>query len=173
MDETSRLDIQLLDLNGEHVTAEWRFESRGCVAVRVGRAHDNDVIISDRYVSRYHAEIRYAAGTWNVHSLGRHGMFHGGAAIESGYRLRAGKQELQLGGTGMTLRLHVDPPEEGDASTKAELTTMLFADRHAPFAISIDEDDKSKTVDEIANGDFFQALQVARQRLAHEKNLRA
>ena len=175
MHEVSRLEIQLLDANGEHVTAEWRFESKPGAAVRVGRAHDNDVVITDRYVSRYHAEICYAGGAWHVLSLGRHGMFHGGAPIDNSHRLRTGLQELQLGGTGMTLRLHVDPPEpsEGESATQGELTTMLFGERQFVFQIAIDEDDKSRTVDEIASGDFFQALQIARQRLADDKDVRA
>ena len=171
MDDVSRLEVQLLDVNGEHVAAEWRFGSLDGSVVRVGRAQDNDVIISDRYVSRYHAEICFVAGAWHVLSLGRHGMFRAGVAIQKSHRLGAGSQDLQLGGTGVILRVNVDTKPLSEEAPHADVTTMLFASSPA-FEISIDEEDKSRTLDEITNGEFFQALRVSRRRLAERDALR-
>jgi pSer/pThr/pTyr-binding forkhead associated (FHA) protein/DNA-binding CsgD family transcriptional regulator len=39
--------------------------------IRVGRATDNDIVLDDAMVSRYHAEIRKAAdGAWELHDAG-------------------------------------------------------------------------------------------------------
>src|SRR5580704_960671 len=51
--------------------------------VRVGRSADNDVVLEDLQVSRYHAElVRVATGGWELVDLGSHnGTFVNGARI--------------------------------------------------------------------------------------------
>lgn len=64
---------------------------------RLGRALDNDLVISDLRVSRYHAQIRQEAGVLTVHDLGStNGTFVDGERVTSA-PLRAGA-ELSLGG---------------------------------------------------------------------------
>ncbi len=53
-----------------------RMPTRGDL-VRVGRATDNDVVLSSEpTVSRYHAEVSFAAGNWSIRDLGSHNGTH-------------------------------------------------------------------------------------------------
>jgi ABC transport system ATP-binding/permease protein len=38
-------------------------------ALRIGRAPDNDIVVSDSGISRYHAELRNVAGAYSVVDL--------------------------------------------------------------------------------------------------------
>ena len=49
--QRSTIRIALLDSNREHIAYEWSFSSLGHDVVRIGRSHENDVVISDVYVS--------------------------------------------------------------------------------------------------------------------------
>jgi len=52
-------------LDGE----ECFFPLTGANKVRLGRGSDNDIVLSDVSVSRYHAELRRDGGIWSVHDL--------------------------------------------------------------------------------------------------------
>ncbi|HEX3528849.1 MAG TPA: adenylate/guanylate cyclase domain-containing protein [Thermoanaerobaculia bacterium] len=52
-------------LDGE----ECFFPLTGANKVRLGRGSDNDIVLSDVSVSRYHAELRRGGGGWSVHDL--------------------------------------------------------------------------------------------------------
>jgi len=168
MDEVSLLEIQLLDANGEYVSAEWSFSSADRELIRIGRAQDNDVIVADRYVSRYHAELSHTDGAWAVRCMGRHGMSLDGSSLDEAREIPEGVQTIQFGGSGLTLRVTVSRAQAADAADRTDLTTMLFAESPALFPIHIDEDDKARTVDEITGGEFFQALQAVRQRMENQ-----
>jgi adenylate cyclase len=45
------------------------FPLTGANKVRLGRGSDNDIVLSDVSVSRYHAELRRDGGGWSVHDL--------------------------------------------------------------------------------------------------------
>jgi adenylate cyclase len=45
------------------------FPLTGANKVRLGRGSDNDIVLSDVSVSRYHAELRRDGGSWSVHDL--------------------------------------------------------------------------------------------------------
>jgi adenylate cyclase len=70
--------------------------------VRLGRGSDNDVVLSDVSVSRYHAELRRGSAGWSVHDLkSTNGVEVNAAAVKvaplhPGDRLRIGVFELLL-----------------------------------------------------------------------------
>jgi predicted component of type VI protein secretion system len=70
--------------------------------VSLGRALDNDVVLDDPRVSRYHAELRYAVDGWSVHDLGStNGTYVNGTQVtacvlQAGDRLRVGDREFVL-----------------------------------------------------------------------------
>ena len=67
-------DVVLLEVSSETGTA--RFPARGAV-VRVGRAADNDVVLSaEPTVSRHHAELVCEHAGWLVRDLGSHNGTH-------------------------------------------------------------------------------------------------
>ncbi|WP_405011054.1 FHA domain-containing protein [Kitasatospora sp. NBC_01539] len=56
----------------------------GMRTIRIGRALDNDVVVSDLQVSRHHAELRQLAdGRWEIVDLGSHnGIFLNGQPVQ-------------------------------------------------------------------------------------------
>jgi hypothetical protein len=74
-------------------------------ATTIGRALDNDLVIADARVSRYHAEIRREAGQYLVRDLGStNGTAVAGRRLDGERRLRNG-DEFSLGGFTAVLRL--------------------------------------------------------------------
>ena len=72
-------------------------------ALHVGRAPDNDVVLDDLQVSRYHAELRpVAGGGWEVVDLSSHnGTFLDGtrvtrAIVQAGQRVTIGATQLRV-----------------------------------------------------------------------------
>ena len=75
--------LRLADLAGAHAAPEavadrlWLVDSLGqrvalepgAGIVRLGRAADNDAIIANQRVSRYHAQLRWVESTWLVYDL--------------------------------------------------------------------------------------------------------
>ncbi len=94
---------------------------------RIGRAPDNDIVVSDLSVSRYHAELRLAGVTYQIVDLGSHnGTFVNGqrvsaAPLAEGDIVGIGPSTFRLSGT--ELQEFVDT---GDISLVArDLTVTL------------------------------------------------
>lgn len=73
------------------------------IITRVGRNHDNDIVLNNDRVSRYHAEIVCEAGEFKIIDLqSRNGVWLNGQRIKSsaelknGDKLRIGKQEFSF-----------------------------------------------------------------------------
>jgi ABC-type multidrug transport system ATPase subunit len=95
--------------------------------LRIGRAPDNDVVVSDLSVSRYHAELRRAGAAYQIVDLGSHnGTYVNGqrvsaAPLNEGDIVGIGPSTLRL--TGTELQEFVDT---GDVSLVArDLTVTL------------------------------------------------
>ena len=105
-------DVVLLEVSSETGTA--RFPARGTV-VRVGRAADNDVVLSaEPTVSRHHAELVCEHAGWLVRDLGSHNGTHvNGVRLADGASQAVGPRDVVGLGT-VTVRLVSD---EGDGLT--------------------------------------------------------
>ena len=159
--QRSNIRIALLDSNREHVAYEWQFSSLDHDVVRIGRSHENEVVISDAYVSRFHAELHFTDGGWEIRSLGRNGVLLGGRKIEDKHSI-AEADEFQLGPSGSFIRL--SPMNEADAASAlpASLTTVVM-DAAQLSAIAVDRMDVSRAVGEIADSEYFRKLREIRQ----------
>ena len=106
-------DVVLLEVSSETGTA--RFPARGTV-VRVGRAADNDVVLSaEPTVSRHHAELVCEHPGWLVRDLGSHNGTHvNGVRLADGASQAVGPADVVGLGT-VTVRLLVS--DEGDGLT--------------------------------------------------------
>jgi len=111
-------------LSGRRPSAVMQLPSR---VLRIGRAADNDVVVSDLNVSRYHAELRRGRGGFEIADLGSHnGTFVNGQRISA-----APVTELDIVGIGpATFRLVGQELQEfidtGDVSLAArDLTVRL------------------------------------------------
>ncbi len=95
--------------------------------LRIGRAPDNDIVISDLSVSRYHAELRRTASAYQIVDLDSHngtfvnGQQVGSAPLTEGDIVGIGPSTFRLSGT--ELQEFVDT---GDVSLVArDLTVTL------------------------------------------------
>jgi ABC transport system ATP-binding/permease protein len=111
-------------LSSRQPSAVMRLPSK---VLRIGRAADNDVVVSDLNVSRYHAELRRARGGFEIVDLGSHnGTFLNGQRISA-----APVTEMDIIGIGAsTFRLVGEELQEfidtGDVSLAArDLTVRL------------------------------------------------
>ena len=93
--------LLLVDDGGERIALDP--EEGGLV--RLGRAGDNDVVLSSQRVSRYHAQLRWVASSWLVYDLGStNGTWldeqritaNQPLALVPGARLRLGDRQFQV-----------------------------------------------------------------------------
>src|SRR5690349_2243861 len=92
--------LRLRDQHGLNVLLEPSMD-----VVRVGRAADNEVVLSSKNVSRYHAQLRWVASGWLLYDLSstngtwvddRPLAASEPALVSAGSRLRLGDYELQV-----------------------------------------------------------------------------
>lgn len=98
-----RLSIVGGDVDDSGNRGRWTFGVNGG---RIGRAHDNDWVITDpeRFISAHHAEIEHRAGEWWICDTSTNGTFINGATrplgrggrhrLSNGDRIRCGPLEL-------------------------------------------------------------------------------
>lgn len=109
-------DVVLLEVSSETGTA--RFPARGAT-VRIGRAPDNDVVLSaEPTVSRHHAELVRAGEGWSVRDVGSHNGTHlNGVLLAAGSTQPVGPDDVVGLGT-VTVRLL--SPDDGDGLTVSD-----------------------------------------------------
>src|SRR5436853_522601 len=91
--------------------------------VRLGRGSDNDVVLSDVSVSRYHAEILREADGWSIHDLkSTNGVEVNGVPVEKaplrpGDRMGVGTFEIRIEAEPQSVR---PKPASGDGEDGAD-----------------------------------------------------
>lgn len=97
---------------------QWRFENED--VIRIGRSPDNDVVLSDSRVSRYHLELRridissakaganFASIAWRMFNQGTNGTFLDGVLVSQAWL--ADSCQLQLAQGGPLLKFQIDSP---------------------------------------------------------------
>jgi predicted component of type VI protein secretion system len=148
------LILHMLDPNQGFPVQTWTFTSRP--EVRIGRATDNEVVIPHPYVSRYHVQLRWREGGWELVSTGSHGTLVKGERVKS-VRLTEG-DEFRLGPQGPMLRFHCESLSDASSGTLAGALMTLPA-------IAIDTVKKEQEVQVVAESDYFQKLQERVQAL--------
>ena len=80
----------LVQFDGDAVQAQWPLNR---AVTRIGRWPDNDIVVNDRWTSRYHAEIRRAGAGYFVHDLdSKNGTLVNGQRLAAAHRLADGDQ---------------------------------------------------------------------------------
>ena len=74
-----KIHIHLLDSSTGQSIQSWRFE--GLLLIRIGRSEENQIVITDPSVSRFHAELLYQGESWQVINLGKNGILIGGKSV--------------------------------------------------------------------------------------------
>jgi adenylate cyclase len=119
------------------------FPLTGANKVRLGRGSDNDVVLSDVSVSRYHAELRRDGAGWSVHDLkSTNGVELNrvpvrAAPLQAGDRLGIGVFDLLVEAQADVRPVKTPAPEE-DTASLASLTNATIVRSLADFAGAFD-----------------------------------
>lgn len=100
--------LTLLEPQNNTPLKEWHFNGES--VIRIGRSADNDIVLSDGLVSRYHLELRQIGssqngGSWQVINKGTNGTFVNGVLVTQG--VLSDNSLLQLAQTGPILRFQI------------------------------------------------------------------
>lgn len=100
--------LTLLNSQQNAPLQQWRFEDES--VIRIGRSLDNDVVLNDTAVSRYHLELQRITHngnrSWQLINHGTNGTFLDGILISQG--LVANDSLIQLARGGPTLKFQAD-----------------------------------------------------------------
>jgi serine/threonine protein kinase, bacterial len=131
------ITLTLLGAASEH--QQWQFEL--CAGVRVGRALDNDVVLANEQVSRYHLELSPKAcgsGGWQLQGLGTNGTLLNGKFVTHGDVFHGDRIQLGLSGPILKFELRsqasLPTEEKGDfrplAAGKKKQSAVICAHEH-------------------------------------------
>lgn len=85
---------------------------------RLGRERDNEIVLIDPKISRYHAQITLEGGQWVISDLGSaNGTYVNGEFVSTAQVLKAG-DAISLGDTSLVLRLSSAAEEVAAAATR-------------------------------------------------------
>ncbi|PIG95288.1 protein kinase [Gloeocapsopsis sp. IPPAS B-1203] len=111
--------LYLLDPQQKTPLQQWQFENQSLI--RIGRSPDNDVVLSDLMVSRYHLELqRVQTGhqsAWHLTNRGTNGTFLDGTLVTQSPV--ADNSIIQLARGGPLLRFQMNP--QGKIATTSSL----------------------------------------------------
>ncbi len=119
--------LTLLELQQKTPIREWHFE--GDSIIRIGRAVDNHIVLTDNLVSRHHLEIcqtRKIDGSicWQMISQGINGTFLNGVLVTSNKLQNIeNNSELQLAQGGPLLKFEINPVNAEQPSTSPSPTS--------------------------------------------------
>jgi pSer/pThr/pTyr-binding forkhead associated (FHA) protein len=153
-----KVEVQLLDPASGRPMKSWIFNDQN--QVTIGRSPDQDIEISDPYVSRTHANLIYRDAQWYLISLGRHGVMVANQFITE-----------QPIGSDVTFRLGVEGPtlRFRKAGEVVENMKTISFDALPTMILHVDQSKVQNEVGEIANGEYFQSLQQRAKNLRLQK----
>jgi predicted component of type VI protein secretion system len=159
-DEVGEVSIDLLDPLSGRPMKSWEFIDQE--RITIGRSPEQDVAMSDPYISRSHAELVYRDGGWLLLSLGRNGVMVANQLVAE-HKVES-DLHFRLGIKGPTLHFRASHKQ-----LEASATISFDVDPEPMF--HLDETRIQQEVTEIAEGDYFQDLkQRARQMRLHRKS---
>jgi hypothetical protein len=141
--------VQLLDPSYRQSIKTWTFAERPLITI--GRGDTADVLISDAYVSRLHAELAFRENQWRLISRGRNGVLVGSQVISE--VPVPGEITFRLGSAGPSLKFSTMP-----APVEAASATLSYSADTNPL-LHLDETRLHAEVAQIASDDYFIRLQ--------------
>jgi pSer/pThr/pTyr-binding forkhead associated (FHA) protein len=146
--------VQLLDHGAGRPVKTWKFPPQPRISI--GRDPGQDIELSDPFVSRAHAELKWEDGEWTLFSRGRHGVLVENQLITE-YPIHS-EVTFRLGLGGPTLRfIPATPADPG--------TQTLSYDKMPVELLELDKSKLERDIQEITEGDYFQQLKEKTQRL--------
>ncbi len=145
--QCNEVSIHVIDPTTGRPIQSWNFRDK--FEITIGRSTDQDVAISDPYVSRSHASFVRGESEWVLLSLGKNGVVVGGQQVKE-YSVKK-DVTFRLGIEGPTLKFsEAEPNQDNNA-------TYIFNDPGEPV-FYLDHDRIEREVSDIVEGDFFQNL---------------
>jgi hypothetical protein len=159
------ITIDLLDSATGQSQQSWRFS--GVSRIQLGRSRDNDVAVSNPYVSRSHAYLDCQEGRWTAIAISEQQLVSSGRRVQT-IDLIPGTI-FQLGPHGPSLKFTVENPDV-PASRGFDYTGTLAYDGPEQPDLKLDLDQLSQEVTAITEGDFFQALSANVNKLRQSRD---
>jgi len=152
--------VELLDATISRPIHTWTLNEPG--RITIGRAVENDVPLSDSYVSRLHVELCFNEGEWTLYSHGRNGTLVEGISA-SEIRISDGTV-FQLGSQGPTLRFVTTTNAASGSQTMEDLDPEILDN------LILDKAKTAEEVKQIVERETFQALKKQVENFKREKD---
>lgn len=114
--------LYLLDPQQSIPLQQWEFQSES--VIRVGRAPDNEVILTNPLVSRYHLELRHiksaAENSWQLINQGTNGTFLDGTIVSQSFVKNGSVIQLARGGPLLKFQLESEVGQEAHTEQEEE-----------------------------------------------------
>jgi pSer/pThr/pTyr-binding forkhead associated (FHA) protein len=147
--------VHLLDSAQGNALQTWRFTNQP--SITIGRDEKNDIVLADPQVSRSHARLAHAGGTWTLYSTGRHGTLINDRLISD--TVIEHQTVFRLGATGPMLRFDTQPIPSRRNETMENISPDMFS------GLAVDEERKQFEVEQFTENALFRELQEkSRQR---------
>lgn len=153
---SSTIVLELLDAEGGHSIHAWELSPDETIVI--GRSRDCTVIISNPYVSRSHACLRFGEEGWEVSATSSQGLIIDGEK-QLNSRLTSGR-EFRLGNQGPWLRFREDASLPGEEAS----STMSIDPSKTPIFV-LDAEQMSRDVESVVEGEYFARLHEMATRL--------
>lgn len=151
--------VELIDSSLGRSVQRWSFQAQ---SISIGRSPKCDVALSDKYVSRDHAEIRWFSGEWWIISRGRNGVVVDGKRISE--QVISSGTMFRLGSEGPQFRfVHVSPEDLSEHTLSLE--TVI------PAPLVFNSDRLEREVREIEANDYFQVLRQRSKELRSHRSI--
>jgi hypothetical protein len=155
-----QITVHLLDSAQGHPLQTWTFENHD--SVTMGRAPDNDIVVTDPYVSRAHAYLKFDNGQWRLIALSRQLIFYEGQTWP----------EVSLGdGTVCRLGPHGCYLRFGQAEAQQHEGATISFDATLMPTLKLDREKMQQEVSEIADAPYFQQLKDAMRQRREQRQM--
>lgn len=153
-DMIPQITVHLLDSAQGHPLQSWKFDDRD--SLTMGRSPDNDIVVTDPYVSRSHAYLKFDGDQWRLISLSRQQIFFEGQVLPE---VPVGDGTVcRLGPHGCYLKFDQAGAQQDERSTISFDATLMPV-------FKLDREKMQQEVSQIADAPYFQQLKDAvRQR---------
>lgn len=157
-----RVALHLIDPASGRLIKSWTFTDQAHITI--GRSPDQDVEMSDPYISRNHANLVHRDGQWMLVSLGRHGVLVANQLITE--VPVDGELSFRLGAEGPTMRFRTK------VEVAEELLATMNVDTIPAPVFELDQAKLEEDVNTITSGNYFQSLKQRAQQLRqrHRRN---
>jgi len=155
-----QITVQLLDSAQGHPLQTWKFDNRE--SVTMGRSPDNDIVVTDPYVSRSHAALKFDGEQWRLSSLSRQQIFHEGHLLPE---VSIGDGTVcRLGPHGCYLKFNQTAAQQDDRATISfDASTMPI--------LKLDREKMQQEVSQVVDAPYFQQLKDAVRQRRQQRQL--